>query len=338
MSAGRLVLGVCKSLGLRIAWSSPPVVAELLETMLGGDMASENPVSPSDELSLDFTDTEERLPYEPPSGFEWSFYQDRVVAYAGRAAFSFQDDASEVRVPLGPGAIVGRFHPSSFEDPRSLRLMLDLALAMALRARGLFHLHAAGAVRGESCVLLPGESGAGKTSSTLALVDAGWSYLSDDSVFLRAQDGKHPTVLAQRREFHLTPATLGAYPSLGSLAAPSRAEVAKMHLAPEQAFPGRFREAAPAPALLLFPAVVAAETSSAAPISHATAFGHLLMASALLSVPGTPNAQMHLDLLKDLVGGAACFELRLGADFLRSPAQAVAAVVEPLVGGGPTCK
>ncbi|MDQ4123968.1 MAG: hypothetical protein M3134_00005, partial [Actinomycetota bacterium] len=41
-------------------------------------------------------------------------------------------------------------------------------------------LHAAAVARGGELVLLAGESGAGKTTLTLALLDAGWTYLSDD--------------------------------------------------------------------------------------------------------------------------------------------------------------
>ena len=45
-------------------------------------------------------------------------------------------------------------------------------------------IHAAGIARGESCVLLAGDSGSGKTLLTFALLRRGYSYLSDDCVLL----------------------------------------------------------------------------------------------------------------------------------------------------------
>ncbi len=330
--AGGLVEGASTSLGFSIAWSAPPAVDEILRAIVGAAPALDAPAEGA--ITFDFAELAEPLPYEPPAGFEWSFYQDRIVAYAGPTAFSFQDDASEVRVPLGAGPIVGRIHPSSLVDRRSLRLLLELTLAMALRARGLFHLHAAGVLREGTSILLSGESGAGKTTSALALVEAGWSYLSDDSVFLRDEDAPgsgRVCVAAQRRAFHVTAATLAAYPGLGALATPSETEPSKLRVSPEGALRGRFLDAAPPPTLLLFPKVHDAETSHAERVVDAVALGHLLMASTMLSVPGTPHTKAHLDLLRRLVEGAACYELRLGSDFLLSPARAVAGVIEPLV-------
>ena len=42
-------------------------------------------------------------------------------------------------------------------------------------------LHAAVVTKGDSCVVLAGPSGAGKTTLALALLEEGWSYLSDDA-------------------------------------------------------------------------------------------------------------------------------------------------------------
>lgn len=48
------------------------------------------------------------------------------------------------------------------------------------RIEGFVTLHAAAVARDGKLVLIAGESGAGKTTLTLALLDAGWGYLTDD--------------------------------------------------------------------------------------------------------------------------------------------------------------
>ncbi|MDQ3952291.1 MAG: hypothetical protein M3279_04910 [Actinomycetota bacterium] len=54
-------------------------------------------------------------------------------------------------------------------------------------------LHAAAVARGADLVLLAGESGAGKTTLTLALLEGGWTYLSDDLAPVSPETGLvHP--------------------------------------------------------------------------------------------------------------------------------------------------
>ena len=56
-------------------------------------------------------------------------------------------------------------------------------------ARGWHGLHAAAIVVGGTAVVLPGSSGCGKTTLSLAARDSGLGFLSDDLVWLRESDG-----------------------------------------------------------------------------------------------------------------------------------------------------
>jgi hypothetical protein len=67
----------------------------------------------------------------------------------------------------------------------------SFAVCAALRRYGLFDLHSAGVIEPESgrAVLIIGPSGSGKSTLALQLVQAGWSYLSDDELLLSLTDG-----------------------------------------------------------------------------------------------------------------------------------------------------
>jgi len=65
----------------------------------------------------------------------------------------------------------------------------SFAVCAALRRYGLFDLHSAGVVESGNGVLIIGPSGSGKSTLALQLVQAGWSYLSDDELLLSLEDG-----------------------------------------------------------------------------------------------------------------------------------------------------
>ncbi|MEK8023115.1 MAG: hypothetical protein AAB229_04840 [Candidatus Hydrogenedentota bacterium] len=66
-------------------------------------------------------------------------------------------------------------------------ICLPYVLALLLRRRGLFLLHAGGAVSPDgTAMLFTGRSGAGKSTTAFRLAEAGWTYLGDDMVFYDA--------------------------------------------------------------------------------------------------------------------------------------------------------
>jgi hypothetical protein len=247
-----------------------------------------------------------------------------------------------VRVHLAPECplIDAEIAPEDREPaPGSALGMLQIALAFALRCHGFFHLHAAGLVHPSGAgVLLAGGSGAGKTTATLALLDAGfgsssvspphsYAYLGDDSLFLRARGGV-ASVLAFPRAFHLGPEALHAFPRLRPLADPKAGARGKLALDPRLAFPGRFCSAMAAPSVVLLPQIRAEAASSIARVSPADALFSLIGSSAALFIEGLPNHAENLALLPKILPLSGAFELSLGRDALASPALALVPLVE----------
>ncbi len=263
-------------------------------------------------------------------GFIPSFFHGIVQAYEAPSGFLLWDRVSRVSVPLDGSPIVADIVSRDQEIiAGSTAVMLQIALTLALRREHLFHLHAASLIhRSGAGVLVVGGSGAGKTTTTLALLEAGYSYLVDDCLFLRRLPGSgRVDVLAFPREFHLGPATLAAFPRLASLAGPPSARADKRPVDPREAYPGRDRKAwtpARGAALAVFPTITDAAETTLAPISKAEAFGHLLASSAALVIAGIPNREENLALLRDLLEVSSCRELRLGRDALIDPRGVVA--------------
>jgi hypothetical protein len=265
-------------------------------------------------------------------GWEPSFFHGDVQAYRRGDSFVLSDRASRVTLPAvgasDSATIEAEIAPPEQEPwPGSTAAMLQIALMTAVRRVGLFHMHAAALVTpGGDVVIVVGDAGAGKTTTTLALLEAGADYLGDDALFLVAE-GRGVRVVAFPRAFHLGAATLAAFPRLAALAGPPSSTGEKRPLDPRAAFPGRARPSvalAQGRVLALFPSVGDGPVTELGPMPRADAFGHLLASSATLVVEGLPRREESFAILGALLATARCVEIRLGADALADPRRAIA--------------
>lgn len=344
--------------GIELAWSSEHLAVDPVARLLEGlDPPSSSASSPGVQIRL--RPATQRSAADPlAEGARPSFFQGVVQAYrvepenaAQPPTFLLWDRASRVFVHLAPGCplIEAEIAPEDREPaPGSALGMLQIALTLALRCHGFFHLHAAGLIHPSGAgVLIAGGSGAGKTTATLALLEANllysylylylnssscalhsYSYLGDDSLFLAAR-ANSVSVLAFPRAFHLGPETLSAFPRLRPLADPKAGARGKLALDPRLAFPGRARAAIEAPALVILPRISLASTESfITPISRDDALFSLIASSAALLIDGLPGRPENLALLPKLLPRFGAFELSLGKDVLASPAAALAPLLE----------
>jgi hypothetical protein len=256
-----------------------------------------------------------------------------VQAYRAQAGFLLFDRASRVLVPLDGSPILAEIAPPDREiTPGSTPLLLHIALTLALRRLGLYHLHAAALIHPEGPgVLVAGGSGAGKTTTTLALIEAGFDYLSDDSLFIRGCAGSLD-ILAFPREFHLGEATLRAFPQLAPLTAKHRSVNDRRALDPRHAFPGRHRLRMPAPGVLILPRVGADFRTEMEELCQADGLGHLIASSATLIIEGLPGRDDNLALLKTLVQKTRIASLTLGQDMLAAPSATLISLLPELDG------
>jgi hypothetical protein len=203
------------------------------------------------------------------------------------------------------------------------------ATLAALRPRGLYHLHAAAIVLEDGrSLLVAGPGGSGKSTLAAALVVAGAAYLGDDAVLVGIRDGAL-RLLAVRRDFHLAPLSARAIP--GARLEPRRTLGGKHPLDPRAAFPGRARDEAGAPALLLYPRVADAPRTTLTPLTQAEALARLLECSAYAASRVPAGEEAHLAALARLAEGAPAFAADLGRDLLEdAPGTARRLVAEAL--------
>jgi len=252
-------------------------------------------------------------------------FHGKTRCFLADAELVLWDGASTLRISSDGRRIDAAVHASSLERVfhfSSVTVMM--ALLLALRHRGLFHLHAAAAQwpDGETWVI-PGESNSGKSTLALAAFSAGARWLSDDALLLRAVD-RDVEIVGWARMIRMTAVTADAFPALRPLLTACPPGSARdFEVDPRAAFAGRGQQCVRPPVTLLYPSIASLEHSHVTPLDDAEAFGRTLHACAWVASEHLPRRQEQLDLLARLIDRARAFELHVGTRLLQDPAAAV---------------
>ena len=188
--------------------------------------------------------------------------------------------------------------------------VLSLLLMELLKRRRLYPLHAAGVALDGHGVLLAGTSGAGKSTLSVALARRGFSFLSDDTVFLQADEAGW-CVRAFPDQIDLCADTVELFPELEEVA---NAELPpgwrKRQIRAEVVYGAPISWTAN-PRSLIFPSVSGASSSVMRPLAREEALFELAP-NVLLT--DTARSQQHLNALAGVISQCACYRLETGRD------------------------
>ena len=258
--------------------------------------------------------------WAPPK--RWLYCLDEVEYLTdGRTAFEMR--------PL-EGRARGLVDRSLLDEPQILvQVFLLHAISELLRGRGLYFLHAAGLSGPDGDVLLCGQSGTGKSTLTVALVRQGWSYLSDDFVFLRSSPDRSIEAVALKRECKIAVNMIKAFPELDPLSNIQSREVEgdKRLVDLNLFYPGSFVDSI-VPARCFFPMLVQEGESGVFPLRPSETLARLMSCSPTAHFP--PLAEANADILKVFTRQARGWEVLIGPDRSGDPADAAAMIIEAL--------
>jgi len=197
-------------------------------------------------------------------------------------------------------------------EPSDLYLLshpvLSLLVMELLKRRRLFPLHAAGLALDGRGVLLAGTSGAGKSTLSVALARAGFSFLSDDTVFLEAS-APGWQVRAFPDQIDLCADAVDLFPELQHTAHDALPPNWRKRQIRAESIYGAPIAWVARPHTLIFPRVAGRSRSALHRISPEEALIELAP-NVLLTEPGA--SQEHLDALAGIASQCACFRLETG--------------------------
>lgn len=300
--------------GIGLCATGVPAVIHALEDRLGLLPAHNGDVHPIDFEFVSAATPETHSVVRPESTGR-SFYEP----LAGEATYFPADDilyidhGPRIRVICQPARGKCRI---SMLAPESEQLWLathptfTIPWIEMLKRRGKFNLHAAAVGRNGFCILLPGTTGSGKSTLTVALLREGFDFMGDDTVFL--EQHSHRTILAFPENMDVTEATLSFFPELDFLRLKTlKPGWPKHQVRPTDLFQSRIAWSAEA-AAIVFPQIADQEKSALTAMGADEAFLDLAPNVLMMEAEST---KAQFNALAGLTGHLPCYRLSTGRDF-----------------------
>lgn len=273
------------------------------------------PISAGDQapdVAIDLVDLgEDALPDLPWLPQHSSPEQQTSEYREGPFVFTRHGDVLLTALNHDKGRTVGLVHAPDRWPLRHYKQAIFITLYQHLRRRGLYLIHASAiGVQGRAA-LLAGQSGAGKTTTMLACVAAGFDFLGDDTTLLqRAPDGSIE-VITLLSTLDATDKTADWFPELAPHLSDRRSHTGKRQIILAEAFPDRMAVQGRA-AVILAPEITGEAHTRLAPANKAALLSDLLFFSVDLHEAALARA--HVEFLAQAVETVPVYRLLLGRD------------------------
>lgn len=239
--------------------------------------------------------------------YDWDMVQ---IYHQAACRYLMVDHRARVQADVAGMAAVGFASDELLDSDWLISHLFFYPLwAQLLKEAGLFPLHAAGLAKERKGFLFPGRSGSGKSTLILNMVRAGYGLLSDDTVFLRLQDGR-VEALSFPEEINIKEETIELIPELSRVKNFTVNDLRqKSSFSIEELYPGCVVEKS-TPAVVVFPEITDNDATVVEPMSRTEALALSMRYGFFFVDPSTTGR--HFEILSQLARQAECYRLYSG--------------------------
>lgn len=269
------------------------------------------------DFLIDLVDLgEQPLPDLPWAPQEASPEQETSEYKAGRFIFTRHGDVLLSALDQETARTVGLVHAPGRWPLRHYKQAIFITLYQHLRRRGLHLIHASAIGQQGRAALITGQSGAGKTTSMLTCVAAGWQFLGDDTTLLQRQAAGQVDVITLLSTMDLTDQTAAWFPELAGHLSPQHSHTGKRQIILSEAYPISVAARAQVSALLA-PEITGDADTTLAPANKAEILSDLLYYS--VDLHDEALTRQHVEFLAQVVEQTPVYRLLLGRDRRQIP-------------------
>lgn len=268
-------------------------------------------------FSIDFVDLgEAALPPLPWAPQHVSPEQETSEYKEGPYVFTRHGDVLLTALDQESRRSVGLVHAPARWPLRHYKQAIFITLYQHLRRAGLHLIHASAIASHGRAVLIAGQSGAGKTTTMLTCVAAGFEFLGDDSTLIQRTPAGDIDVVALMSTLDVTDNTAAWFPQLTPHLSAQRSHTGKRQVILSEAFPDRIAHRGRV-RVLLAPEIADQQHTSVVPISKAALLRDLLFYS--VDLHDAALTRQHFEFLVQTVEQAPSYRLLLGRDRTQIP-------------------